>query len=89
MSRRWRNEQGDPPPKPGHAATAVAVAHCGAGCTLGDMVAEFAVFGLGGQVAGLTFGAEYIGDYLAALGPGIVFQCFAIAPMRGLSLRRG
>jgi hypothetical protein len=44
------------------------------------------VFGLGASVAGLTLGAEYLGDYTAAIVLGIVFQYFAIAPMRGLSL---
>ena len=88
-SRRWRDEHGDPPAKPGYAATATGVAHCGAGCALGDIIAEFAVFGLGVSVAGVTLGAEYIGDYLAALSLGIIFQYFAIAPMRGLSPRKG
>ena len=88
-SRRWQREHGDPPDEPGYAVTATGVAHCGAGCTLGDIIAEFAVFGLGATVAGLTLGAEYAGDYLAALGLGIVFQYFAIAPMRGLSPRKG
>jgi hypothetical protein len=88
-SHRWQNEHGDPPPKPGYASTAEGVSHCGAGCTLGDIIAEFAIFGLGVTVAGLMLGAEYIGDYLAALIVGIFFQYFAIAPMRGLSLRKG
>ncbi len=38
-------------------------------------------------MAGLALGAEYVGDYIAAIALGIVFQYFAIAPMRGLSLR--
>jgi hypothetical protein len=88
-SERWRKEHGDPPPKPRYAAVATGVSHCGAGCTLGDIIAEFAVFGLGATVAGQTLAAEYVGDYLAAVLLGIVFQYFAIAPMRGLSLRRG
>ena len=33
--------------------------------------------------------AEYIGDYALAVALGIVFQYFAIAPMRGLGLRDG
>lgn len=86
---RWQCEHGDPPGKPGYAVTATGVSHCGAGCTLGDIIAEFAVFGLGASVAGLSLVAEYIGDYLAAVALGIVFQYFAIAPMRGLSLGRG
>lgn len=88
-TERWQREHGDPPDKPGYAVTATGVSHCGAGCTLGDIIAEFAVFGLGATIAGLRLGAEYVGDYLAAIGLGIVFQYFAIAPMRGLGLRKG
>lgn len=51
---RWQREHGDPPGKPGYAITATGVSHCGAGCTLGDIIAEFAVFGLGASVAGLS-----------------------------------
>jgi hypothetical protein len=89
VSRRWQEQHGDPPAKPGYGITATGVSHCGAGCTLGDIVAEWAIFWLGATVAGITLGAEYIGDYLAAIALGIVFQYFAIAPMRGLSLRKG
>jgi Domain of unknown function (DUF4396) len=86
---RWQQAHGDPPEKPGYAVTATGVSHCGAGCTLGDIIAEWAVFGQGATVAGLTLGAEIIGDYVAALILGIVFQYFAIAPMRGLPVRKG
>jgi hypothetical protein len=89
QSHRWQSQHGDPPGKPGYAVTATGVSHCGAGCTLGDIIAEFAVFGLGASAGGLVLGAEYIGDYVAAVGLGIVFQYFAIAPMRGLSPRKG
>ncbi len=88
-SMRWQREHGDPPGRPGYAATAVGVSHCGAGCSIGDLVAEFAIFGLGASIAGSTLAAEYVGDYLAAVALGIIFQYFAIAPMRGLGLRKG
>lgn len=65
------------------------MSHCGAGCTLGDILAEFVIFGLGAAIAGQAVYAEMAGDYLAAVALGIVFQYFAIAPMRGLSLRKG
>lgn len=68
---------------------AIEVSHCGAGCTLGDVISEFAVFWLGLAIAGLTLGAEYVGDYALALAFGIVFQYFAILPMRGLGLKDG
>ncbi len=90
-SRRWLGEHGrdEPPGKPSWATTAVGVSHCGAGCTLGDIVAEFAVFGLAVSLAGESLFAEYIGDYLLAVALGLAFQYFAIAPMRGLGLRDG
>lgn len=89
LTHRWQASHGEPPPKPSYATTAVGVSHCGAGCTLGDIIAEFAIFGLGATIAGLALAAEYIGDYLAAIALGIIFQYFAIAPMRGLPLRKG
>jgi Domain of unknown function (DUF4396) len=91
---RWGRPQsvrrrGDSPAKPGWASTAVGVMHCGAGCTLGDIIAETAIFLLAITLAGQAIWAEFIGDYILALALGIVFQFFAIAPMRGLPLRRG
>jgi hypothetical protein len=68
---------------------AIEVSHCGAGCTLGDVISEFAVFALGLTIAGTALLAEYVGDYVLALAFGIIFQYFAIAPMRGLGLKEG
>lgn len=62
-------------------ATALAVSHCGAGCTLGDILAESAVFFFGLQIAGLAFWPELIGDYTFALLFGIGFQYAALRPM--------
>jgi hypothetical protein len=73
----------------GYAVTATGASHRGAGCTLGDIIAEWAVSGLGVTAAGLTLGAEFIGDCIAAIILRIVFQYFAIAPMRGLQVRKG
>jgi hypothetical protein len=78
-------------------ATAVATCHCGAGCTLGDIIAETAAvttpgilvwFGLGGLFAEPIF-AGWVLDFVAAFLLGIVFQYFSIAPMRGLGLKDG
>jgi uncharacterized protein DUF4396 len=84
-----RPAQGDPPAKPGWVSTVVSVMHCGAGCTLGDIVAETVIFATGLAIAGTALWAEYTGDFLLALALGIVFQYFAIAPMRGLPLGTG
>jgi len=90
-SPRWRREQGldEPPERPGWTSVAVGVSHCGAGCTLGDIVAEWVVFALGWTIAGIALPVEYIGDFVLALALGVVFQYFAIAPMRGLGFRKG
>lgn len=71
--------------------------HCGSGCTLGDIVAEWLVFlvpsvavwfGWHGLFGEKMF-ATWIVDYLFAYAFGIVFQYFSIAPMRGLSFGPG
>lgn len=40
-------------------------------------------------IAGSTLLAEMAGDYVPALVLGVAFQYFAIAPMRGLGVRKG
>ncbi len=60
-----------------------------AGCTLGDIIAEFAIFFAGVEIAGIAIWPELIADYALAFGLGIVFQYFAIVPMRHLSPREG
>lgn len=88
-THRWMRAHGDPPDKPFWAQVAVGVSHCGAGCSLGDLVAEWVVFGAGLQLVGFALPVEYPFDYALALGLGIVFQFFAIAPMRGLPVGKG
>jgi hypothetical protein len=70
-------------------AVAVGATHCGAGCTLGDIIAEFALLFTGFTIAGSVLLARYFGDYAFAYAFGIAFQYFAIVPMRGLSFREG
>jgi Domain of unknown function (DUF4396) len=49
---------------------------CGAGCTLGDIVAEFGLFALGWTLLRQPLYAEYAGDMLLAWLFGIAFQLF-------------
>lgn len=65
-----------------------AVTHCGAGCTIGDILGEWSVYAAT-WVVGNKLGAEYVVDFGLAFLLGIVFQYFTIAPMRGLGLRDG
>ncbi len=77
------------PARPGWASMAIEVSHCGSGCTVGDLISEWVIYALALTIAGRTLFAEYLGDYVLAVAFGIVFQFFAIAPMRGLGVRDG
>ena len=76
---------------------AIGDTHCGAGCTLGDIVAESLAFFY--PTIAIWFGwksvfsdkmyAVWIFDFILAFALGIMFQYFAIVPMRGLSFREG
>jgi len=83
--------------KPFAASVAVAASHCGSGCALGDLVAEFVALAF--PAVAVAFGwhwlfaekifAVWVLDFILAFGFGIAFQYFTIAPMRGLGLRDG
>ena len=72
-------------------------AHCGAGCTLGDVCAEWLALFFPAIAVWLGYGtifddkifAVWILDYVFAFGFGIVFQYFTIKPMRDLSVGQG
>jgi hypothetical protein len=75
--------------KPFYSSVAVSATHCGAGCVLGDVIAEFAIFFTAFTILGSTLAAEFAGDYILAYAFGIAFQFFAIVPMRHLSVVPG
>jgi hypothetical protein len=64
------------------AQVAVGTSHCGAGCMIADMGTEFAIAAAGITLFGSVLWAEYTLDFLVAWSLGIVFQYFAIKPMR-------
>ena len=93
-----REERGDKPPgMPLAVSIATGASHCGAGCTLGDIIGEWLAFFVPAVAA--AFGwrwlfadriiAVWVLDFLLAFSIGIGFQYFAIAPMRHLSVGRG
>jgi len=92
-----RNKGPQPDEMPMPIAVAKGASHCGAGCTLGDLIVEWAAFAAPGIA--VLFGwhhwatektfAVWIPDYIVAFLIGIAFQYFTIAPMRGLGVRAG
>ena len=95
------NEAGKTPPSVGLTPFPIIVAkgalHCGSGCTLGDIIAEWLVFFI--PAVAIWFGyktifsekmfAVWVLDFLFAFVLGIAFQYFTIAPMRNLSVGEG
>jgi hypothetical protein len=67
----------------------VAVSHCGAGCTLGDIAGEWWVAALSLSFAGGLLPTRLLLDFLLAWIFGVAFQYFTIVPMRGLSPMKG
>jgi branched-subunit amino acid transport protein len=78
-------------------AVAKGASHCGAGCALGDIIAEWLAFAV--PSVAVAFGwrslfgekmfAVWVLDYLVAFTLGVAFQYFTIAPMRHLSVGKG
>lgn len=71
------------------AQVLASVTHCGAGCTLGDIVAEWWHFLHPFVWLGGAFTSQLGFDFALAWGFGVVFQYLTIAPMRGLRLGPG
>jgi hypothetical protein len=69
-------------------STAKAVSHCGAGCTIGDIIGEWIVYGTAWTIpifaseAANSLMAMFVADFVLAWTLGIVFQYFSIVPMR-------
>lgn len=71
--------------------------HCGAGCTLGDLIAEWLAFSVPAIAVWFGYGslfsdkifAIWILDFILAFGIGVAFQYFTIKPMRDLGMGGG
>jgi Domain of unknown function (DUF4396) len=98
---RQAQAQGREPPGRRETPFAMMVAksawHCGGGCTLGDICAEWLAYALPGLL--VVFGWHHLFeqrifavwqlDFVAAFAFGIAFQYFAIVPMRHLDFGAG
>jgi hypothetical protein len=84
--------RGETPPtreKPFSQMVALGATHCGAGCSLGDLIAEWFVFFVPLTLLGRRVFATWALDFVLAFLLGIAFQYFTIAPMRNLSPGKG
>ncbi|MGF0538056.1 DUF4396 domain-containing protein [Agrobacterium sp. ES01] len=71
--------------------------HCGSGCMIGDVIAEWLAFAVPGVAIALGWQtlfsekmfAVWILDFIFAFGFGVIFQYLAIVPMRNLTPAEG
>jgi hypothetical protein len=98
---RQAMQRGETPPNktetPSPEMVGKAAAHCGSGCCLGDICAEWLAFGVPAIAVALGWGslfgekifAVWILDFVFAFALGVLFQYFTIKPMRNLSVGSG
>lgn len=97
LMKPWHHGREKKVSKPFAAMVAEANSHCGSGCTLGDICAEWLAFAVPATAAWLGWRsifsekifAVWILDYLFAYGFGIIFQYYTIVPMRHLGFAQG
>lgn len=77
------------PKKPFWQSVALGTMHCGSGCALGDLLVEAFVFYVPIVVLGSAMYGAWLLDFVVAFLLGIIFQYYAIAPMRHLGVAEG
>ncbi|MGH8128584.1 MAG: DUF4396 domain-containing protein [Gammaproteobacteria bacterium] len=70
-----------PARKPYWQRVFVSATHCGAGCTLGDILSDVLIVVFGISIVPLALGTSYILDFSAAYALGILFQYLPIRAM--------
>lgn len=76
------------PQRPHWQSVALSTLHCGAGCTLADLIGEWTLFFYPVALAGSFLAGSWVIDYLLALVLGVYFQYAAIRSMQRISRRR-
>lgn len=71
--------------KPFWQSVLVGSLHCGSGCTLGDLIVANALLFIPFTLFGSKLYGEWTIDFVLAFLIGIIFQYYAIKPMRKLS----
>lgn len=75
--------------KPFWQIVGVGATHCGSGCTLGDLTAEWIVFAAPLVIFGHKIFGSWVVDFIFAYLFGVAFQYFTIKPMKNLSPGQG
>ena len=71
--------------KPFWQSVGIGALHCGSGCTIGDILAETLLLFVPVVIFGSSLAGTWTIDYVFAFIFGIIFQYYAIKPMKHLS----
>ena len=71
--------------RPFWQSVGLSATHCGSGCTLGDLIAEWGLVLFPITLFGYGIFAGWIVDYVLAFVIGIAFQYYTIKPMKNIS----
>lgn len=75
--------------RPHWQSIALSALHCGAGCTLADIIGDFLSKFIHFNIAGSTLLSNWIIDFILALLIGVYFQFYAIREMEKISIIKG
>lgn len=89
MGAKYAGKESPAKQKPFWQMVALGATHCGSGCALGDLLAEWLIFLVPFTIFGKKIFGAWTLDYLLALAFGVAFQYFTIQPMRDLSPKEG
>jgi len=73
--------------KPFWQSVAIGALHCGSGCTVGDLFAEAFLFFVPVSIFGSKLAGTWTIDFLLAFAFGILFQYYALKPMKNLTVK--
>lgn len=71
--------------RPFWQSVGLSATHCGSGCTLGDLIAEWGLVLFPFTLFGYGIFADWLIDYILAFIIGIAFQYYTIKPMKKIS----
>ncbi|MEP6682318.1 MAG: DUF4396 domain-containing protein [Parafilimonas sp.] len=74
--------------KPYWQSVLVGALHCGSGCTLGDIIAESLLLFVPVTLLGSALYGSWLIDFILAFIIGIIFQYYAIKPMKKVSSKQ-
>lgn len=75
--------------RPQWQSVALSALHCGAGCTLADVIGEWFTYYVPISIGGSLLVGNWVFDFVLALAIGVYFQFYAIREMEKISVSKG